>query len=187
MATTATVSGDSCTTPCGSAASAARASRPPSRPASRTPTHRKTSSRILRGCVVSAGAATTSYMRGSVLSPRAATVVDLPEACMSDREGRGGSIRRLHYRASCPSNDPRTEAQWSASTAKATRRRSRSAFRVPAELVDPLGSEPRVGFAPIRRRGSDIRPGVPGRAQLSLPRASVMPARRCRRNEAVGH
>jgi hypothetical protein len=61
---------------------------------------------------------------------RAATVVDLPEARMSDRRRRGGSTRRLHCRALCASNDPRTEAQRSASTAKATRRRSRSAFRV---------------------------------------------------------
>ncbi|HEX5962259.1 MAG TPA: hypothetical protein VFY42_00895, partial [Gemmatimonadales bacterium] len=53
-------------------------------------------------------------MRGSLLSPGAATVVDLPEARMSDGRGRGGSTRRLHYRASCASNDPRTEAQRSA-------------------------------------------------------------------------
>jgi hypothetical protein len=63
---------------------------------------------------------------------RAATVVDLPEARMSDGRGRGGSTRRLHYRVLCASNDPRTEAQRSASTAKATRRRSRSAFHIPA-------------------------------------------------------
>jgi hypothetical protein len=97
-------------------------------------------------------------------------VVDLPEAGMSEREGRGGSIRRLHFRASCASNDPKTEAQRSASTAEEIRRRSRSAFHVPAwgrrgaavcvdcegnkekvsqrlphsgmgELVDPIGSE----------------------------------------------
>jgi hypothetical protein len=59
-------------------------------------------------------------------------VVDLPEARMSGREGRGGSTRRLHYRASCASNDPKTEAQRSASTAKAIRRRSRSSFHIPA-------------------------------------------------------
>jgi hypothetical protein len=40
-------------------------------------------------------------------------------------------------------------------------------------------------FAPTRRRGSDIRPGVPGRAPLSLPRASVIPAPKCGRKEAV--
>ena len=109
-------------------------------------------------------------IREGFLSPGAATVVDLPEAGMSEREGRGGSIRRLHFRASCASNDPKTEAQRSASTAEAIRRRSRSAFHVPAwgrrgaavcvdcegnkqkvsqrlphsgigELVDPIGSE----------------------------------------------
>src|SRR4029453_5823840 len=52
------------------------------------------------------------------------------KASMSERDGRGGSRRRLHYRASCASNDRRTEAQRSVSTAKATRRRSRSAFHV---------------------------------------------------------
>ena len=61
---------------------------------------------------------------------RAATVVDLPEARIRTGGDAGGSTRRLHYRALCASNDPRTEAQRSASTAKATRRRSRSAFRV---------------------------------------------------------
>jgi hypothetical protein len=59
-------------------------------------------------------------------------VVDLPEARMSGREGRGGSTRRLRYRASCASNDPKTEAQRSASTAKEIGRRSRSAFHIPA-------------------------------------------------------
>jgi hypothetical protein len=147
MATTRLSGVTACTTPsCGSAASAACASRPPSRPASRAPTLRKNFPRIMGGCVVSAGAAPTSCMRGSVLSPGAATVVDLPEARMSEREGGGGSTRRLHYRASCESNDPRTEAQRSASTAKATRRRSRSAFHIfgRGERVDPLRSEPRV-------------------------------------------
>jgi hypothetical protein len=49
------------------------------------------------------------------------------------RNGRdAGSIRRLHFRASCASNDPKTETQRSASTAEAIRRRSRSAFHVPA-------------------------------------------------------
>ena len=109
----------------------------PAQAAQRTPrhTHRAMRSFLaharknLRGSVVFAGAATTTYVRGSPLT-RAATVVDLPEARMSDWRGRGGSTRRLHYRALCASNDPRTEAQRSASTAKATKRRSRSAFRV---------------------------------------------------------
>ena len=72
---------------------------------------------------------------------RAATVVDLPEARMSDGRGRGGSTRRFHYRALCASNDPRTEAQRSASTAKATRRRSpqRLPHRTCPSVHKPVG------------------------------------------------
>ena len=59
---------------------------------------------------------------------RAATVVDLLEAPHVGREGTRGQHPPARLSGLCASNDPRTEAQRSASTAKATRRRSRSAF-----------------------------------------------------------
>jgi hypothetical protein len=71
---------------------------------------------------------------------RAATVVDLPDARMSDGRGRGGSTRRLHYRALCASNDPRTEAQRSASTAKAKEKVSQ---RLPCVRHVPAGNASR--------------------------------------------
>jgi hypothetical protein len=54
-------------------------------------------------------------------------------------EGTRGQRPPAPLRASCASNDPRTEAQRSVSTAKATRRRFRSAFHIfrMGGLVDP--------------------------------------------------